>query len=448
MEAPVRKLSVNLIKTYKHINEVYYRKKQERKQAAKQGVYNSGHDDSNYDYIIKDDELLQNRYIVMEKIGKGSFGQVVRAHDTLDNCNVAIKIIKSKKPFQRQAKTEIELLKYLNSKDPHDQWFVVRLQETFMHHNHQCLVFEMLSYNLFDLLRNTRFKGVSLNLIRKFARQILKCLAFLALPDVNIIHCDLKPENILLRDPKRSAIKVIDFGSSCRADKRMYTYIQSRFYRSPEVMMGIPYGVAIDMWSLGCILVEMHVGEPLFNGQNESDQMRRIMNIRGPPPDSLIESASAKKRGMFFEERNGQWLPKESNKDKSSNQSKTLADIIGVSTGGPFGRRRGDPGHSPEHYRSFLDLINRMLDYDPQTRIKPIEALSHSFFRQDGSGEQKPKASAAGGSTAETDKDGSENSMQAKAETQSGDTADPKDTSGAAAETVQRDVATQTPDVK
>ena len=69
----------------------------------------------------------------------------------------------------------------------------------------------MLSYNLYELLRNTRFRGVSLNLTKKFARQILKCLAFLALPEVSIIHCDLKPENILLRDPKRSAIKLIDF---------------------------------------------------------------------------------------------------------------------------------------------------------------------------------------------------------------------------------------------
>ena len=68
-----------------------------------------------------------------------------------------------------------------------------------MHHKHQCLVFEMLSYNLYELLKNTRFRGVSLNLIKKFARQILKCLAFLALPEVSIIHCDLKPENILLR---------------------------------------------------------------------------------------------------------------------------------------------------------------------------------------------------------------------------------------------------------
>ena len=296
MEAPVRKLSVNLIKTYKHINEVYYKKKRE---AKKKNLYNDGHDDENYDYKIIVGEVIQDRYRVMEKIGKGSFGQVVRAFDIKENCEVAIKIIKSKRPFYFQAKTEIELLKFLNEKDPNDQWFVVRLQETFLHHKHQCLVFEMLANNLYELLRNTRFRGVSLNLIKKFARQILKCLAFLSLPEINIIHCDLKPENILLRDPKRSAIKLIDFGSSCRADKRMYTYIQSRFYRSPEVMLGLKYGVEIDMWSLGCILVEMHTGEPLFNGTDEFDQMSRVVALRGMPPLDMIEKASKTK--TFFE---------------------------------------------------------------------------------------------------------------------------------------------------
>ena len=105
-----------------------------------------------------------------------------------------------------------------------------------MFRGHQCLVFEMLSYNLYDLLRHTSFKGVSLNLIRKFGKQILKALCFLALRDVSVIHCDLKPENILLRHPRRSAIKLIDFGSSCFAGEPHSSYVQSRSYRAPEVI--------------------------------------------------------------------------------------------------------------------------------------------------------------------------------------------------------------------
>ena len=85
-----------------------------------------------------------------------------------------------------------------------------------MWRNHLCLVFELLSYNLYDLLRNTNFHGVSLNLTRKFAQQLCTALCFLATPELQVIHCDLKPENVLLCNPKRSAIKIVDFGSSCQ----------------------------------------------------------------------------------------------------------------------------------------------------------------------------------------------------------------------------------------
>jgi dual specificity tyrosine-phosphorylation-regulated kinase 2/3/4 len=74
------------------------------------------------------------------------------------------------------------------------------------------------------------------------------------------VHCDLKPENILLKGPTKSTIKLIDFGSSCFENERLYTYIQSRFYRSPEVILGMPYGMPIDMWSFGCILAELYSG--------------------------------------------------------------------------------------------------------------------------------------------------------------------------------------------
>ena len=97
----------------------------------------------------------------------------------------------------------------------------VKLKRHFMFRNHLCLVFELLSYNLYDLLRNTNFRGVSLNLTRKFAQQLCTALLFLATPELNIIHCDLKPENILLCNPKRSAIKIVDFGSSCQLGQRV-----------------------------------------------------------------------------------------------------------------------------------------------------------------------------------------------------------------------------------
>ena len=105
----------------------------------------------------------------------------------------------------------------------------VHLKRHFMFRNHLCLVFEMLSYNLYDLLRNTNFRGVSLNLTRKFAQQMCTALLFLATPELSIIHCDLKPENILLCNPKRSAIKIVDFGSSCQLGQRVFNITTKNF---------------------------------------------------------------------------------------------------------------------------------------------------------------------------------------------------------------------------
>ncbi|WAR04111.1 DYR1A-like protein [Mya arenaria] len=394
--APLRKLSVDLIKTYKHINEVYYAKKKRRAAPGAQGdesghkkgkvnvhAYNDGYDDPNHDYIVNPGEKWLDRYEIDSLIGKGSFGQVVKAYDHADQEPVAIKIIKNKKPFLNQAQIEVKLLELMNKHDAENKYYIVKLKRHFMFRNHLCLVFELLSYNLYDLLRNTNFRGVSLNLTRKFAQQLCTALLFLATPELNIIHCDLKPENILLCNPKRSAIKIVDFGSSCQLGQRIYQYIQSRFYRSPEVLLGIPYDLAIDMWSLGCILVEMHTGEPLFAGSNEFDQMMKIVEVLGMPPKHILDQAP-KARKYFDQLPDGSYIckkPKDGKKYKHTGTRK-LHDVIGAETGGPGGRRAGEPGHTVADYLKFKDLILRMLDYDPKTRITPYYALQHNFFKK------------------------------------------------------------------
>ena len=105
---------------------------------------------------------------------------------------------------------------------------------------------------------------------------------------VGVIHCDLKPENILLKNSKKSAIKVIDFGTGCFENSTYYTYIQSRYYRAPEIILGIPYTTAIDMWSYGCILVELYNGYPIFAGEDEIEQLAIIMEYKGVPPVKMI----------------------------------------------------------------------------------------------------------------------------------------------------------------
>jgi dual specificity tyrosine-phosphorylation-regulated kinase 1 len=421
-DRPLMKLSVSLIDTYKHINTVYYEERDARRKSREKtkgtGTNNNGWDDDNYDYIITTGELFYGRYRIKERIGKGSFGQVVRAEDIESRREVAIKIIKSKKPFLLQAKTEIELLTHLFEKDQEDQHncgkntctsvsrfamnssilttivsrFSVRLLTHFMYRNHQCLVFEMLSLNLYELLKNTQFGGVSLNLIRKFAKQVLKALSFLARKDVDIIHCDLKPENILLRHPKKSAIKVIDFGSSCHSNKRMYSYIQSRFYRSPEVMLGLPYTVAIDMWSLGCILVEMHTGEPLFSGSDQFDQMQKIVKILGMVPDHIMEQTSDHTKQTFFEkdQSTSKWVIKQTKEGKSEPAPKNrivpstnaVDSLTAIITAGSSQKKKypHEASNSSRNYELFIDLVHKMLAFEPKERIKPLEALEHPFI--------------------------------------------------------------------
>ena len=141
------------------LSQVYYEKRkrrQEEKAAStasasggskkeRKGSINNGYDDEHYDYIVKSGELFNDRYEVSTVIGKGSFGQVVKAYDNQRGESVAIKIIKSKKPFALQARTEIELLCTLRMGDQEDEHNIVRLLNHFQYRNHQCLVFEMLS---------------------------------------------------------------------------------------------------------------------------------------------------------------------------------------------------------------------------------------------------------------------------------------------------------------
>ncbi|KAL1401103.1 hypothetical protein pipiens_006887 [Culex pipiens pipiens] len=178
--------------------------------------------------------------------------------------------------------------------------------------------------NLYELIKKNNYQGFSLSLIRRFCNSIVKCLRLLYAE--NIIHCDLKPENVLLKQRGSSLIKVIDFGSSCYSHRKVYTYIQSRFYRSPEVILGLSYGTPIDMWSLGCILAELYTGYPLFPGENEVEQLACIMEVLGIPPDDLINTAT--RRRLFFDSRGTPRCITNSKGRKRKPASKTLSQAL------------------------------------------------------------------------------------------------------------------------
>ena len=259
---------------------------------------NNGFDTDCNEYIVRMGDHLAFRFELVKKLGKGSFGVVLKCYDHKEKEYVGMKILKNKKRLYKQGLVEAKLIKHLNDRDPEDKKNIIRRLEQFVFRKHLMITFEMLSVNLYEFIKMNNFQGFSLNLIKRFAIQILISLYFLS--ENRIVHCDLKPENILLRKINKSGIKIIDFGSGCFENEKIYTYIQSRFYRAPEIVLGIPYNFAIDMWSFGCILYELYVGYPLFPGEDEKDHMALMMEVKGIPPRSVLARSSRRK--VFFDD--------------------------------------------------------------------------------------------------------------------------------------------------
>lgn len=105
----------------------------------------------------------------------------------------------------------------------------------------------------------------------------------------NIIHCDIKPENVVFKELGKSGIKLIDFGSACFSHKKEFTYIQSRYYRAPEIVLMKPYDNKIDVWSLGCLIFEIFTGTPLFPSRTEDEQMQMLLATLGAPPSHFLD---------------------------------------------------------------------------------------------------------------------------------------------------------------
>ena len=322
------------------------------------GELNHGFDDDKGDYHVTMHDHIGYRYEVLGLVGKGAFGQVVRAFDHLEQRTVAIKVIRNKKRYHKQALVEASVLRTIAERDPRDECNCVRLLEHLSFRGHLCIVTELLSMSLYDFLKANCFLGVSLPLIRRFAVQLLNSLRFLQKHD--IVHCDLKPENVLLSTPGRSALKLIDFGSACFEAQPVYSYIQSRFYRSPEVLLGRPYFCAIDMWSLGCVLAELFTGNPLFPGESELDQLACMMEVLGAPPSQFATECSRRK--TFFAESGA---PRLVTTAKGVKRRPGSSDIMAA-------LRCTDTG--------FVSFLEGCLRWDAASRFTPDEALRHEWI--------------------------------------------------------------------
>lgn len=374
-------------------------------------VHNNDWDNQHHDYILYVNDTLQDTehtqyFTVLDLLGTGTFGQVVKCRQNDTGNIVAVKVIKNQPAYFQQAWLEINILRMLHlNNPPEDTRHIVKLHAHFEFRGHLCLVFERLSINLYELLKQNSYVGIGLDLLRNFLSQILHALDVLVRSE--IIHCDLKPENILVKALDTTELKIIDFGSACQLHYPIYSYVQSRFYRSPEVLLGwTRYDSKIDMWSLGCVAAELFLGIPLFPGQNEMNMVARIVEMLGDPPDRFLDhcrytskffngpvttlnhhphhlhhSRHSRHHSMRlyqlkpieqYEQENSVSLPEW----KRFFTQRNLRDIImKYPTRSPT-----PPAEEFSLRESFIDLLNGMLKVDPHERWTPAEAKEHPFL--------------------------------------------------------------------
>ncbi|XP_068635359.1 dual specificity protein kinase YAK1 homolog [Aristolochia californica] len=407
----IARLTKDIVETYKNCNPAFkYSDALNPKRFLTNpaiGVHNDGYDNVNSDLILSVNFVLvnrsQQRYIVKDILGQGTFGQVVKCQVSETDSHVAVKVIKNQDAYTQQALVEVHILGLLNSKfDPDDKNHIVRMLDYFVYQHHLCITFEMLGSNLYELIRMNSFKGLPLSIIQLFSKQILRALV--VMKEAGLIHCDLKPENILISTSLNPAeIKIIDFGSACFEHRTVYSYIQSRYYRSPEVLLGYPYTTAIDMWSFGCIVTELFLGLPLFPGASEFDLLKRMMATLGQqPPDHILNVA--RNTNKFFKRvghiddvgdvgasigckspyqilTEEEYEARERKKPVIGKQYFNFVTLEDIVKNYPHRKNLPEEEIAKENSTrlALIDFLRGLVEFDPVKRWSPLQAVQHPF---------------------------------------------------------------------
>lgn len=330
--------------------------------------FRTGFEDSK-EISLEAGELLGMRYQVLENLGSAAFSSAARCYDHMTRRQVCVKVVKNDKDYVDQSLDEIKLLYYVNSHDPEGKNHIVELHDCFYFREHLILVFELLKSNLFEAHRHNQLTTpnqpyFTLPRVRKIAKQVLESLAFIH--GLGLVHADIKPENILIDSFTHSTVKLIDLGSSCFVYDHLHSYVQSRSYRAPEVLIGAAYDSRIDIWSLGCVIVELLTGRVLFLNDTIQTILARIMAICGPIPRHVI--AAGKQSHEYF--------------TRSMRLYETVTDQFGYRSVTLLAPRRTSlRARTGVSDPLFLSFIASCLEVDPAKRMSAAELLTHPWLQ-------------------------------------------------------------------
>ncbi|CAH8361036.1 unnamed protein product [Eruca vesicaria subsp. sativa] len=343
---------------------------------VRSGLHDNWDDAEGY-YSYQFGELIDGRYEVIATHGKGVFSTVVRAKDLkagpAEPAEVAIKIIRNNETMHKAGQTEVQILKKLAGADRDDKRHCVRFLSSFKYRNHLCLVFESLHLNLREVLKKFgRNIGLKLSAVRSYSKQLFISLKHLK--NCGVLHCDIKPDNMLVNENK-NVLKLCDFGNAMFAGKNEVTpYLVSRFYRSPEIILGLAYDHPLDIWSVGCCLYELYCGKVLFPGATNNDMLRLHMELKGLFPKKML------RKGAFIDQHFDQDLNFYAAEEDTVSGKMMKRMIVNVKPKDIGSIIKGYAGEDPKLLAQFRDLLDKMFILDPEKRLTVSQALAHPFI--------------------------------------------------------------------
>ena len=360
-------------------------KKENGKSGAQPKGLSDNYDDAEGYYNFQVGEILAEKYEVFATHGRGVFSSVLRARDVSvsgrdkDECpQVAVKVIRANDTMYKAGKMERVILKKLSQADPEGKKHCIKMLDSFEYRNHLCLVFEPMDMNLRDLTKKYgRGIGLHINAVKVYAAQMF--IALLHLQQCGVLHADIKPDNILVNE-SRTTVKICDFGSAMfSGDNEITPYLVSRFYRSPEVILGLPYDHPMDMWSIGCVIYELFTGQILFKGRTNNDMLKCMMDVKGPFPKKMIKKAEFAFKHFDLHDANLAFTLEEEDLVTKQPVKRNINNPVKKEG---FSKLLSNHSDNKKKVTHLIDLLERIFVFEPEKRITPIQALNHPFIKE------------------------------------------------------------------